>query len=202
MARDRTARPEAAPLRLFLSVEAPEEVLRDLDARVAPLRPLLPGARWTRPEGWHVTLKFLGATWPRLLDEVRAAAKAAARAAPPLESWLTEVGAFPSAGRARVLWVGLSDPDGRLTGLASDLDERLRPWFTPERRAFTAHLTLARLDPPRDVRVEAPDLLALRPDGRAFVIDRLVLYRSHLSPRGATYEALGEFPLGTAAGEA
>ncbi|HYU57476.1 MAG TPA: 2'-5' RNA ligase family protein, partial [Actinomycetota bacterium] len=73
MARDRAAVPEAKPLRLFVAVDIPEAAKDLLIARTDRFRNRIPGARWTTPPGWHVTLKFLGATWPRLVEEVRAA---------------------------------------------------------------------------------------------------------------------------------
>lgn len=196
MARDRASRPEAAPLRLFVAVDVPEAVRRELAKAVAPFRDRVPGARWTRPEGWHVTLKFLGSTWPRLLEEVKEALGRAAAGAAPFETHLTEVGAFPGPARARVVWVGLADPEGRFGPVVRALDDLLAPHFPVEKRAFTPHLTLARVNPPVDLRSAAPELLGLRVDSEPFAVDRLVLYRSHLSPAGARYEPLHAVPLG------
>ena len=101
MARDRAARPEAKPLRLFVAVDVPETVKDLLAERVSPFMDRIPGARWTKPPGWHVTLKFLGSTWPRLVEEVKAAVGAVAGTAERFDSALTELGAFPSPRRAR-----------------------------------------------------------------------------------------------------
>jgi 2'-5' RNA ligase len=199
MARDRMARPEAKPLRLFIAVDVPDPVKADLANAIAPFRERIPGARWTRPSGWHVTLKFLGSTWPRLVEEVREAVATVAQGAGPFDSRLTDVGAFPSVRRARVIWAGLADPDTRFTRLVADLDEALVEHFVPEKRAFTPHLTLARLTPPRDVDEFAPDLPGMSVASDRFSVDRLVLYRSHLSPKGATYEPLLAAPLGRSA---
>ncbi len=111
------------------------------------------------------------------------------------ETALTETGAFPSAKRARVLWAGLSDEDDRFTTIVSTLDDLLRADFVPEKRKHTPHLTLARLNPPANLLEIAPELAGMSVRSAPFVVDRLVLYRSHLSPRGASYEAVGEFPL-------
>ena len=198
MARDRAARPEAKPLRLFVAVDVPDPVKAGLEETVSAYRDRIPGARWTRPDGWHVTLKFLGGTWPRLVDDVRAAVAGAAGGAEAFESRLTELGVFPSKRRARVVWAGLLDPDGRLAGIAKDLDERLADHFVPEERQLTPHLTVARLAPPRDLAEFAPDLVGTAVTSAPFRVDHLVLYRSRLSPRGATYEAMESAPLGGA----
>jgi len=186
--------PDAKPLRLFVAVDVPDPVKAGLAEAVAPFGQSIRGARWTRPEGWHVTLKFLGSTRPPLVPDVEAAVRAAASAGGSFETRLTGVGAFPSANRARVLWAGLEDPGGRFGELVTHLDDLLRDVVAPEKRAFTPHLTLARIDPPARLAVDAPDVLALDAASEAFVVDRLVLYRSHLSPRGATYEPLVAAP--------
>jgi RNA 2',3'-cyclic 3'-phosphodiesterase len=194
LARDRSSRPEAKPLRLFVAVDLPEEVKSQLAASLRPFRERLSGARWTSSEGWHVTLKFLGSTWPRLLEPVREAVASAAGDQGPFETALTEIGAFPAAKRARVLWAGLSDREGRFAPLVAKLDELLREHFVPEKRAFTPHLTVARLNPPANLLDAAPELLGASVSSKPFAVDRLILYRSHLSPRGARYEALAELP--------
>ena len=170
---------------------------RALAGAVAPFRDRIPGGRWTRSDGWHVTLKFLGTTWPRLVPTVEEAVVAAATRVASFGSALTEVGAFPSGRRARVLWAGLADSDGRFGELVKILDHLLAEYFVPERRAFTPHLTLARLTPPRDVDEVAPGLLGMPVASEAFPVDALTLYRSHLSAKGATYEALVRRPLST-----
>lgn len=197
MARDRASRPEAKPLRLFVAVDVPDRVKADLASAVEPYRDRIPGARWTRSEGWHVTLKFLGATWPRLLDEIHGAVEAAAKASDGFETRLRELGVFPIPGRARVVWAGLEDPEGRFSALVKLLDELLVEHFVPEKRAYTPHLTVARLNPPRSIREFAPDLVGKTVVSEPFPVDRLVLYRSHLSPKGATYEPLLEAHLAT-----
>jgi 2'-5' RNA ligase len=196
MARDRAARPEAKPLRLFVAVDVPDRVKREVAGAVERYRDRIPGARWTRSDGWHVTLKFLGATWPRLVDEVMGSVRSAAAAADRFETKLTEIGVFPSPARARVVWVGLEDAESRFSALVKVLDDLLVEHFVPEKRAFTPHLTLARLNPPRNIREFATDLVGTPVPSEPFAVDRLVLYRSHLSPKGATYESLMEAPLG------
>lgn len=191
------------PLRLFVAAEVPAPVKDEVEAATERFRISVRAARWTRPDAWHVTLKFLGSTWPRLVDEVRSAvAGAATDGGQPFETRVTEVGVFPNARRARVVWAGLEDPDGRFGSIAGDLDRRLEELFVPEGRAFTPHLTLARLTPPRNLGEFAPDLVGTRIDSARFRVGELVLYRSRLSPAGARYEPLERFPLGPSAADA
>lgn len=193
MARDRASRPEAKPLRLFVAVDVPGEILDIVQAAVAPVRERFPRARWVPAQNQHVTLKFLGSTWPRLVDWVSETVAEVARGSEPFQSRVTGLGAFPSARRARVLWAGLDDPGGHMAGVAAALDQALAREFAPEKRGFTAHLTVARFEPP----VPLGDELDAAVTSEPFVVDRLILYRSHLQRPAPVYESFGEFSLGS-----
>lgn len=88
----------------------------------------------------HVTLVFLGAT-----DADRLAAYEAALAdlqVPEVELILDRYGYWP---QSRILWLGSSQTPPELYELVAELHRRLRCCgFTPEARAFQAHVTLAR----------------------------------------------------------
>jgi 2'-5' RNA ligase len=196
MARNRAARPEAKPLRLFIAVDPSPQAIRAIDQAMEAWRDRFPRGRWVKPENWHVTLKFLGRTWPRLVGSVHEACREAAAAIRPFTLSLGGLGAFPRASRARVLWLALEDDEGSLPALAKALDAALEKDFPPEKRGFTAHLTVARFDPPTDLSEAAPEMEAFRVEARPFRVSKLLLYQSHLSPRGARYEVLEAFPLG------
>ena len=190
MARDRASRPEAKSFRLFAAVEIPEQVRGALAESVTLLRERFPKARWVPLENQHVTVKFLGSTWPRLLGWVPETISGVAARHEPFTTQVEGLGAFPKARAARVLWAGLDDGAGRLEGLAADLDEALAREFAPEKRAFTPHLTIARFDPP--VGLEP---LKVAFDSEPFEIGRIVLFRSHLRRPAPVYEPIGSFPL-------
>ena len=184
--------PGGRPLRLFVAVDVPDDAERAVEQAVAPIRAAFPRARWAPPPNWHVTLKFLGSTDPRLVGWVRGTVAGVASAHASVPTALTGLGSFPSATRTRVLWAGLDDARGNLAAIARDLDEAFAADVPPEARAFTAHLTVARSDPP--LRLDRA-LLATRLEAEPFTIERLVLYRSHLGRPAPRYEVLATFPL-------
>jgi len=190
MARDRASRSEAKPLRLFVATEVPEHVRAAVAGVVAPLRERFPKARWVPGQNQHVTLKFLGSTYPRLVDWVSATVGEAVSRHDAFAARVVGLGAFPNARRARVLWAGLDDAGSAFARLAGDLDEALSKEFAPEKRAFTPHLTVARFDPP--VAVD-PDEIAF--ESEPFEVGRVVLFRSHLRRPAPVYEPLGTFQL-------
>jgi 2'-5' RNA ligase len=193
MARDRASRPEAKPLRLFAAVEIPEDIRGNLAEAVLPVRERFPKARWVPIQNQHGTVKFLGSTYPRLVEWVTGSISTVAGRHAPFPTRVEGLGAFPSGRKARVLWAGLDDGDGRLERLAAALDGALAREFAPEKRAFTPHLTVARFDPPAPL-----DPLEVAFESEPFEIDRIVLFRSHLRRPAPVYEPLGIFPLGLA----
>jgi len=192
MARDRAARPEAKPLRLFVAIEIPDAVKDAVEEAFAPWRERFPKARWVPRENLHVTLKFLGRTWPRLIDWVPEQVEAAAAGLFPFVANLSGVGSFPSAKRGRALWAAFEDQEG-IGALAASIESALVDEFPAEKRAFHPHLTVARSDPPLKLPADYSGS-ELESDGWA--VDHVVLFRSHLGRPGPRYEALNRFPLG------
>ncbi len=178
-------------IRLFVAATIPDEILLELDAAIADYKANLRGARWAPVENQHVTLKFLGWTEKDSLDDVAAICRRVAAAHEPTKLTLTDLGAFPSVRRARVLWAGIEDPTATLTSIANALDEALGALgFETESRAFTPHLTLARFKVPG--RLEELPAPASPP---SFPLEDICLFESNLHPRGARYSILERFPL-------
>jgi RNA 2',3'-cyclic 3'-phosphodiesterase len=191
----------AGALRLFVAVDPPEPVRRHALALRRRLERAAGRAagevKWVAPENLHLTLQFLGAVPEERLDEVSAAVTGAAAPGAPLELALQGAGAFPGARRARVLWAGVAGEVPRLGALVAELGRRLAPLgYPPEERAFSPHLTLGRARDPRGLpglaaALAAPDEAPATP----WPVTELVLYRSHLSPRGPSYQPLLRAPL-------
>lgn len=193
MSLDRSTRSEAKPLRLFVAVDVPEPVRIAVRDAIEPLRERFPKARWVPTPNQHVTLKFLGPTWPRLIEWVTRVVGEVAAAHQPFETHVGSFSAFPTERRARVLWAALEDPAGRFGALADSLELALSKEFLHEKRAFTPHLTVARFQPPVDVG----ELLVDAGVGSdTFAVDRIVLYQSTLRRPAPVYEALASLPLG------
>ena len=190
MARDRASRPEARPLRLFVATEIPDEVRGALAEAVTPVRERFPKARWVPIQNQHVTVKFLGSTYPRLVEWVTAAVRQVATRNASFTTRVEGLGAFPNARRARVLWAGLDAAASAFGRLAADLDEGLSEEFEPEKRAFTPHLTVARFEP--TVSLD-PDEIAF--ESEPFEVRRIVLFRSHLRRPAPVYEPMEAFRL-------
>jgi 2'-5' RNA ligase len=179
-----------ADVRAFVALELGARLRGAIGELQARLRPRLGGIRLVRPEGIHLTLRFLGPTSPAETDALRPLLAAAAAACPPAEVRVTGLGIFPDRGSPRVLWLGLEVPP-QLLDLQRACERAARAaGFAPEGRPFKAHLTLGRW---RD-RATRPDLPAA--DLGRTRLDTLVLFKSDLKPDGAVYTPLAELPLG------
>jgi 2'-5' RNA ligase len=188
--------------RLFVALSPGDAVRRRIAAAGAELRRGAGRAaddiRWVAEENVHLTLQFLGAVPEPRVPDVRAAVAAAARAAGPLSLEVKGAGGFPSARRPRVVWLGVGGDLAALVALVEDVGRRLAPLgFPPEERAFSPHLTLGRAREARGNPGLAGALAhaALAPP-IAWRVVEVVLYESHLSPRGARHEAIARAPLG------
>jgi 2'-5' RNA ligase len=185
--------PDDRPWRCFAAVPIGPAVRDAARACVDQLRtrPDADAWRWTEPESWHVTLAFLGATDPADVPRLSGALAAVAEEHEPFALQAGGLGTFPSRGRARVLWYGISDPQRRLGRLARAVQAALGLEAADR---FRGHLTLARA---RDrFGTDAAALLeSVTPSVATLEVERMVLYRSHLGRGPARYEALAAAPL-------
>ena len=183
-------------LRLFVAVTLPAEARDTLAQVVARLRDAgLRGVRTVAPEGVHVTLKFLGNVEAGRVRELSDALDAAAGGVAPFELAVEGAGAFPDERAPRVLWAGVAGDTDALAALARRVDEACAALgFPRERRAFSPHLTIARLRDTasaEDRRRAGEALAAIRLDNATpFVVDAVQLIKSTLTPSGAVYETL------------
>jgi 2'-5' RNA ligase len=181
-------------MRAFIAIDLPDSIHSALVEKQAALRPACPDARWTRPEGIHLTLKFLGQINDVQVERVTGALASLGR----FEAFWVEVkgfGFFPDARRPRVFWVGLEAPP-ELSELATRVEALMEGiGFPREQRVFTPHLTLARFQVPRP-QPALRELLNQQGEldlGR-FEVSELFLFESKLSPRGAEYRKVARFP--------
>ena len=187
-------------LRLFVACELPDDVRQALAAVQDDLkRQGAGGLRWARPEGIHVTLKFLGGVDASRLEAITSALAAAVPE--PFELRLSASGGLGGFGgaRLRVVWVGLEGDVGPLAALAGRVEAALAPLgFPQERRPFAAHLTLARA-PDQATGEERRRLAALLkryrpPPLPSMILTEVSLMRSVLGPGGSVYHRLASFP--------
>ena len=182
--------------RMFVAVQPPEEAVEHLDEFMSVRRDAA-AFRWATSDQFHVTLAFLAEVADRHLDELLERLERAAARRTTFETRVAGGGAFPNAGRARVLYAGL-DLDA---GARVELDRMAtgaraaatRTGIAVDGQRFRPHITLARLGRPTEVSnwVRLLDAYA----GPPWHVDRLTLMASYLGegPRGRPrYETVAE----------
>lgn len=180
-------------MRTFIAVDIPDGIKQEMAKVQERLRQAGVEAGWTRPEGMHLTLKFLGEVQESRVKEIMSALKTAVSGSGVFRLEVAGAGAFPNARSARVVWIGMGGELDRLTGLHSAVEDAMAGLgFAREERAFTPHLTIGRiklirsrerwtaaLDEIRNVRLPGFDVTGVN------------LMKSELRRSGAIYTEIG-----------
>ncbi len=184
-----------ATVRAFVALEIPDRIRDVIRREQRSLKAGLPRARWTRPEGQHLTLKFLGETPEEKLERLKKEIIGRAGLMPAVAVRLRGAGFFPSVRRPRVAWIG-GEAEGGAAVAGAVNQAAVAVGFPAESRQWALHLTQARLDRawPRNAVERFIEW------GRGLELDlftcrEVVLFASELRPGGAVYTPLERFPL-------
>lgn len=174
-------------MRLFVGIAMPDSVTD----RLMALSGGIPGARWTRRQNFHLTLRFLGDTGAVQAEDLVSDLSRLEMAPTPIR--IAGLGLFGDKRRQRQLYADV-EPAPELSRLNQKIEQvAQRAGFRPEGRRFHPHVTLARMRNPDRRRLDqflgANADLALP----VFQSSGFTLFRSHLSSEGAIYEPLIEF---------
>jgi RNA 2',3'-cyclic 3'-phosphodiesterase len=190
-----------ARARLFVAVDPPPAVREQLalwarTAAAATPAVAPPTLRLLHPDLLHLTLSFLGS---RPVAEITAIGSALGESA----AHVGELGVGPPLwlprARPRSLVVAIHDDAGELAALQVAVTRAISDAtaWEPERRRFRAHITVARARGRAERGTDRPGVgISLPPTPQLrFNPESLTLYRSWLSPEGASYEALARHDL-------
>lgn len=212
-------------LRTFIAIEIPANVRASIADHINRLRRECPdvGASWTREDNLHLTLKFLGEVAITRVPALSDAAAKAARSIEPFSLLISGCGSFPSHGKPKVLWVGVSsetpadrgpqaasplgadaggfEPEGRTSTLeqlhTAIEDECTDADFERDSRAFHPHLTIARVRKPKGIGRLVETHRTLNFPSHDFVVGEIVVFKSELLRQGSKHTALSRHQLGT-----
>ena len=185
-------------MRIFIALDIPAEIRERLSQFLDRVRIYAPDARWARTESLHVTLKFIGEVSDAKVQEIKTALTHVK--ASPFAIDFKEIGFFPAPKSARVFWAGVNAPDS-LKDLAAAIEAVVEKAGIPrEKRAYQAHLTLARAPEGRASR-HCFRLLQERlsaepaPQFGTMTAQEFFLYQSQIMRGGARYTKLQRFAL-------
>ena len=197
-------------MRTFIAIELPESVQQAIEARrshvAATLRDagVTRGLRWVAPEKIHLTLRFLGDTTPAQRHTLHDQLSALAAHHAPFALTVAQLGCFPNLRRPSVIWLGVDGDEAALHALQAETERAAQAaGFDAESRAFSPHLTLARVDRdlPTDSRRALSTVLSQLDSGAdttaapSFTVTSFVHMQSVLKPTGAEYTVLARYVL-------
>jgi 2'-5' RNA ligase len=176
-------------MRLFIAVDVPlsqkiKDLLKEIDKSGADVKTV-------EPENLHLTLLFIGEKREddlKTIEEIMNSLKeknsfsASARG----------VGFFPNLDRPRVIWIGIED-HGNLSEIRKQLVNSFkeRKITFDDRNEFSPHLTLGRIRSPRGIEnIKRIWEERKHEDFGNFKVDKVMLFKSILTPRGPIYEEL------------
>ena len=184
-------------IRSFVAIELEEDIKRALDELQQALRGkgVEDQVRWVKPDGMHLTLKFLGNVPADRINELTLSLTRGSHRARQFRIGFRGLGCFPSLSRPNVIWVGVEGETEELVALQEGIEEHLSLLgFPPEKRGYAPHLTLGRVR--RDVAASQRRRLGSLIEGLAvgplgeMSVREISLIRSDLSPSGARYSRL------------
>jgi 2'-5' RNA ligase len=185
-------------IRAFLAIDLPASLRPVLSWAQDELKKSGADVKWVPVGNIHITLKFFGNITEAQVANISERITALAAGQEPFSLTLMSAGAFPSPKNPRVVWLGV----GGDLDLMRDFHRRLETafaalGFSPEDRPFSPHLTLGRVKSSSGRAVLTRCLVRLpSPDCAPFPVSEIVLFRSNLTPQGATYLPLKVIPLG------
>ena len=156
--------------------------------------------RWVRPEGIHLTLKFMGDIDVKVINELVSLLPAVANGFAPFELTMAELGCFPNNRRPRVLWAGVTGNLSALRDLHIAIDSLVGSIGLPrEQREFSPHVTLGRVNrnlSESHIRhigklIKTTNL----PDNPSWINPTIDLMRTDLDPGGSRHYLVKSFPL-------
>ena len=184
-------------MRAFIAIDIPAEICERIRELLAALRRTPTDVRWSRPEGMHITLKFLGEIPLEKVAAVKARLGTIHHPA-PLAIQIQGAGFFPNERAPRVIWLGI-EAGAALPALAAEIDQSLLPLGIPkENRPFSGHLTLGRVRTV-DGFTSLREILRQREplEMGSFTATEFCLYESKLAPGGSLYSKVARYPLPT-----
>lgn len=183
--------------RLFVGVPLSEELRVKLAVLLHELQQSGAVLNLVRAEQLHFTLKFLGDVEEKQISEMTAVLRAVAALSQPFSVSLQNVGAFPSVGYMRAIWVGVEN--GLLINVMKKLDERLRS-IRPNEHDEKPHVTLARVKSVKNKEMLQEFVQKYQQASfGGMQVQEMVLFESALTPQGAEHLVVERFPFGAMA---
>ncbi len=184
-------------MRTFVAIDLEPEIKKNLSKFIQKLDSHNPNIRWTKNQGMHLTLKFIGEIPDEREDDIKSVLMdiSLKHARFPLK--LAGTGTFPPRSRhPRILWLGIEE-NPKLRSVQNDVESKLEKMSIPrEKRKFHPHLTLGRVKSSHNIAPVLEKLTEnINTEFGKMEVTEVTLFKSTLKPSGAEYDALAKIQL-------
>lgn len=184
-------------MRAFIAIKLSVEVENFLFRIQERLKASGAFVKWVEPQNIHLTLKFLGERDNKQIEAAKAVMDETAVKFKQYDLQPASIGAFPNIQHPSVIWIGADKGCPETVRLAEDIEDGIcRIGIPKEKRPFACHITLGRSKTPKNIQglVEQLDLLGkgLPEPAPVLKVNKITLFKSTLTSKGALYEILHE----------
>lgn len=184
-------------MRAFIAIELPPEIKNSLAELQNQLKSSGADVKWVKPDNIHLTLKFLGEIDQSKLDKISKILEDISREKKSFPLRLASVGAFPKINYPRVIWAGIDAGDSETKEIAKELEAEIAKVGIPkEDRPFSSHITIGRTRTTlnQEKLVQILKILEHNLGNKKweFMVTKITLFKSTLTPKGPIYEVLKE----------
>ena len=153
--------------------------------------------KWVKSENIHLTLKFLGDIEESKLENISSVVRDCCRGFGPVTPYLTELGAFPDMHHPKIWWGALDDSKKGIEGIVEVLERELaKLGIAKEDHPFKPHITIGRMRSSAKLKDVIHVIRQITfEDTTEEIFDKIVLYKSTLTPQGPIYEVVTEMLL-------
>ncbi|MCM8773999.1 MAG: RNA 2',3'-cyclic phosphodiesterase [Candidatus Omnitrophica bacterium] len=175
-------------MRTFLAIPLSQNVKDYISEWENDFKCLKLDAKFVDCKNLHITLKFLGEINEDKIQPIKNIVDDVVKTFKPLEVKLVDFGFFPNRNNPRVFFIA-TDKEEELKKLAYNIEDRLENLGFVKEERFKSHITLARFKSKRDIESLNKIIYNLKLN-KSFLIDRIVLFKSMLTPSGPIYEEI------------
>jgi RNA 2',3'-cyclic 3'-phosphodiesterase len=185
-------------IRTFIAIPLPDKLKQDVDKLIVGFKPLADGISWVRAANLHFTLRFLGDIESDSVSVLRQSIESQLTGFNQFKIGLSGLGCFPNLNRPRVIWVAAAGDIEKMKELAGRVETACRQAdFGLADKPFAPHLTIGRAKFPSGLEKFTGNLKMTRFETDPFIVEKVIIYKSDLTPRGPIYTAMGEIAIAT-----
>ncbi len=181
--------------RVFVAVDITDSNIKNVILNIQQeLSKLGIDAKPVEPENLHITLRFIGEVHETIVNEIINRLKTVKYG--KFKMRLKGLGAFPSIGNPRVVWIGVEEGSKELKELHEIVEKLVGKFGIKDEKEFTPHLTFARIKSNRNINLLKKYLTEHQDLDLGYQeVDSIKLKRSILTPKGPIYSDLLEVKL-------